>query len=243
MGFKHKVCGLAPKSTSVFLKDSVDPNAGVHERPGQVLVSGVGYVDPSLKASNPKDALGSDKIPFHLWPETASVMGSLGMLEGDLKYGRANWREAGVKASIYVDALRRHVDAWFECEDNAEDSGLHHFCHMLACCGILADAWANGTLVDDRQYTPKKGVWRAFIEKMTPHVPRLKGLHAGKNPKRWTAADNTLTSQTCDCGYENISANAPTSGGRHADSCPDNEPTLLEPQWPDGTIGALREKI
>lgn len=145
--------------------------------------------DQTSKASNPKDMIGSDKIPYHLWPETATIMGSLGLLDGALKYGRGNWREAGVKASIYVDALRRHTDAWFECEDTDPDSQLHHFCHMLACMGILADAYANDTLIDDRQFNPKNG-YRRFIDKMTEHVKRLKGVHASKTPKHYTIADN-----------------------------------------------------
>ena len=66
------------------------------------------------KPSNPKDAIGSDKLPLHLWPALASAEGSLALLDGALKYGRSNFRVAGVRASIYNDALRRHMDAWFE---------------------------------------------------------------------------------------------------------------------------------
>jgi hypothetical protein len=51
-----------------------------------------------VKETNPKAAIGAHKIPFHLWPESASALGSLGMLDGMLKYGRANWRVSGVRA-------------------------------------------------------------------------------------------------------------------------------------------------
>jgi hypothetical protein len=61
----------------------------------------------SLKPSNPKDAIGSSKLPLHLWPETATLLGSLGLLDGMLKYGRAIFRAIGVRASIYYDACRR----------------------------------------------------------------------------------------------------------------------------------------
>src|ERR1035437_197649 len=101
-------------------------------------------LDSTSKLSNPKDMIGSNKLPFHLWPETATAMGCLGLLDGMLKYGRTNWRVAGVKSSIYYDALRRHANAMFEGEDIDRDSGLPHFCHALACIAILVDAKAAG---------------------------------------------------------------------------------------------------
>jgi hypothetical protein len=60
----------------------------------------------SCKDTNPKDAVGSDKLPLHLWPESATMYGCLGLLEGMSKYGRSNWRAAGVRASIYYDACK-----------------------------------------------------------------------------------------------------------------------------------------
>ena len=35
------------------------------------------------KPTNPKDAIGSDKLPLHLWPSTATALGCLGLLDGD----------------------------------------------------------------------------------------------------------------------------------------------------------------
>lgn len=138
---------------------------------------------PEKKATNPKDAIGSDKLPLHLWPETATVLGCLGLLDGALKYGRANFRAIGVRASIYVDACRRHLAAWFEGEDLDPDSGLPHLAHALACLAIVVDAQAAGKLRDDRQYP---GGYRKLVEEMTPHVARLKAKHAGKNPRHYT---------------------------------------------------------
>jgi hypothetical protein len=102
------------------------------------------------KPTNPKDLIGSTKLPYHLWPETATAVGVLALLDGALKYGRSNWRVAGVRASIYIDACRRHLAAWFEGEDNAPDSGLPHLGHALACLAILVDAQAANKLTDDR---------------------------------------------------------------------------------------------
>lgn len=140
----------------------------------------------STKASNPKDAIGSDKLPIHLWPETATATGSIGLLNGDLKYGRSNWRHAGVRASVYVDAIRRHLAAWFEGEECDPDDGVPHLAAVLASAAILVDARAAGMLTDDRQ-TP--GGYRALVDDLTPHVARLKALHADKNPKRYTIQD------------------------------------------------------
>lgn len=143
------------------------------------------------KPTNPKDAVGSDKLPLHLFPMTAVVGGSLGLLDGMLKYGRSNWRQAGVRVSIYVDALERHLTAYMEGEDVDPDSGLPHLFHAIACLAILIDADAAGKLVDDRNFNGKG--WRPFVEAMTPHVARLKEKHASRDPKHYSIADNSLT--------------------------------------------------
>jgi hypothetical protein len=140
-----------------------------------------------LKPTNPKDAIGSDKLPLHLWPETASALGCLGLLDGALKYGRANFRAIGVRSSIYYDAARRHLNKWFEGEDNDPDSGLPHLAHVLACVAIVVDAQAAGKLNDDRQVA---GGYPELVSQLTPHVKRLKELHASKTPKHYTIADD-----------------------------------------------------
>ena len=145
------------------------------------------FTDPKLKGTNPKEAIGSDKMPLHLWPETASLLGCLGMLEGALKYGRSNFREAGVKASVYYDACRRHLNKWFEGEEEDPDSGLDHLAHALACIAIIVDARAAGKLNDDRMY---KGGYVKMIDELTPHVKRMKAKYKSKNPKHWTRKDN-----------------------------------------------------
>lgn len=139
------------------------------------------------KPSNPKDMIGSNKLPLHLWPETATVLGCLALLDGALKYGRCNYRAIGVRASIYYDAARRHLNAWFEGEDTDKDSGLPHLAHALACIAILVDAEAAGLLTDDRQIA---GGLRTLIERMTPHVARLKEVHANSEARHYTIADS-----------------------------------------------------
>lgn len=138
------------------------------------------------KDTNPKDIIGSDKLPLHLWPQTATVYGTLALLDGMLKYGRTNWRKAGVRSSIYYDALIRHLSDWFEGADIDKDSGLPILSHALACLAILVDAEASGTLTDDRFYP---GGYRGLVEELTPHVKRLKAKHQGKSPKHLTIQD------------------------------------------------------
>lgn len=139
---------------------------------------------------NPKDALGSDKLPLELWPASASAFGSLGILDGKFKYGRDNWRATEVLASIYIGALRRHVDDYYEGVTIDPKSGLPVLCHILANGGILADATMTGTLVDDRRYPGKNGQrYAAFVEELTPHVARIKAMHAGRNPRHYSIAD------------------------------------------------------
>lgn len=140
------------------------------------------------KPSNPKDIIGSNKVPFHFWPTTATILGAMACMYGNLQYGRTNWRAAGVRSSIYYDALARHMNAWFdEGEDNDPDSGLPHLAHALACIAIIVDAKAAGKLNDDRMI---KGGYRKLIEEMTPHVARLKEKFKDKNPKHYSIGDN-----------------------------------------------------
>lgn len=139
-----------------------------------------------LKPTNPKDAIGSGKVPLHLWPATATIVGSMALLDGALKYGRANFRSSGVRASIYFDACSRHLNAWFEGEDLDPDSGLPHLGHALACLAVVVDAQAAGRLNDDRQYP---GGYRALLAQMTPHVERIKQLHRDREPVHFTIAN------------------------------------------------------
>jgi hypothetical protein len=141
-----------------------------------------------MKDTNPKDVIAAGKLPLHLWPQTATIFGTLGLLDGALKYGRSNWRAAGVKATVYVDALNRHMTAWLEGEDVDPDSGMPHLGHGLACLAILVDAQAHDKLIDDRQYAESPG-YRKLVEQFTPAVADLKAQHEDKDPKHYTIGD------------------------------------------------------
>ena len=133
------------------------------------------------KLSNPKDQIATNKIPMHLWPSTATAMGSLALLVGAKRYGRNNWRETGVRASVYVSACQRHLAAWFEGEDSDPDENLPHLAHALACLAILVDAQAAGKLTDDRQYP---GGYRKLMDELTPLVAMVNDKYADKPEPR-----------------------------------------------------------
>lgn len=99
---------------------------------------------------NPKDRLGVAKVSLSNIPSAGLIHEALAMRDGATKYGAHNWREYPVQAKIYVDAALRHIFAWVDGEEVAEDSGVHHLGHARACLGILLDAMENGKLGDDR---------------------------------------------------------------------------------------------
>lgn len=104
----------------------------------------------SSKETNPKDAVGVKKVPFSTVPSEVIAEIGLAMMEGARKYGRHNYRAVGVRASVYYDALFRHITAWWEGEDIDPDSGLNHVTKALSTLTVLRDAMINDKLTDDR---------------------------------------------------------------------------------------------
>src|ERR1700753_2565728 len=89
-------------------------------------------INPNLGV-NPKDLIGSSKPPLSLIPGTALTHLAMAMKNGADKYGAYNWRDYKIQSMIYCDAMERHLRAWIDGEDLAEDSGLHHLAHAMAC--------------------------------------------------------------------------------------------------------------
>lgn len=90
------------------------------------------------------------------------------MMDGARKYNAFNWRDNKVIAHIYVDAMLRHIGAWFdEREENAPDSGVHHLGHVIANAAILLDAQETGNLLDDR---PKPGKFATVIARLNKTI-------------------------------------------------------------------------
>lgn len=130
------------------------------------------------KASNPKEAFGDAKIPMDLLPDTATVQFNLAFLEGALKYGQYNWRVAGVKASTYIRAMRRHIAKFENGQDVDPATMVHELASVGACCAIILDAIACGKLNDDRP--PHANMEKALADaaKTAAHLKELFKDHA-----------------------------------------------------------------
>lgn len=119
---------------------------------------------------NPKDLVGMTKPPVALVPPCLEIYASMAMKNGAVKYGPYNWRDQKVQAMQYLSAMKRHIDAFIDGEENAKDSGVHHLAHVAAGCGILLDAFLCDSVVDDR---PKPGKTAELIEKLTEKANEL----------------------------------------------------------------------
>lgn len=104
------------------------------------------------KDTNPKDALGVLKARwFSFIPLQVLIGVGLAFYEGARKYAKFNWRIAGVKASVYVDAaVNGHIMRWYEGEDIDDISGVHHIDKAIASLMIMRDSMLQGNFVDDR---------------------------------------------------------------------------------------------
>lgn len=114
------------------------------------------------KETNPKDAVGIRKAALSMVPFTVIFELALAMLEGARKYGRHNYRRAGVRGSVYFDANMRHMAAWYEGEDIDPDSGLSHVTKAIASLVVLRDSMIRDNWVDDRPPRVEAG-WLAKL--------------------------------------------------------------------------------
>jgi hypothetical protein len=140
----------------------------------------------SEKNTNPKDAIGIRKLAFSVLPWRVLCRVALAMMEGAAKYGRHNYRAAGVRASVYFDAVvARHLTGWWEGEDIDPDSGLHHIDKAIAGLMVMRDSMLEGNFADDR---PPPG--NVDMTELNAHAARILDQHAGKSPKHYTISDN-----------------------------------------------------
>lgn len=157
--------------------------------------------DDTRKDSNPKQAFADRKVPVAIGTGAVELWDCLGLLEGALKYGRGNWRVAGVLVSTYLDAARRHLLKFAEGEWCAPDTQVPHLVSVRACVGIILDAWtasmfpvkgrapvsvAGRYLTDDR--TPSVDV-AAVEAEATRIANHLREMFKDKTPRHMTIAD------------------------------------------------------
>lgn len=138
------------------------------------------------KNTNPKDAIGAKKLSMGLVPDVIVAEAATAMTEGALKYGRFNWRSAGVRSSIYHDALRRHLAKWWNGEDADPSTRVKHLASVIACAGILLDAELCYKLNDDRPPPAPMAYRIKELEDVTEH---LKEMFKDHNPHQHSIQD------------------------------------------------------
>jgi hypothetical protein len=152
------------------------------------------------KPSNPKDLVGSKKLDLGNVPDSAMIALAQAFFEGAVKYGRYNWRIAGVSASTYHAALKRHVSKWWNGQNKDPETRVHHLANAMACLAILFDAELYNMLTDDRPPCPDPDAMARAIDDAAATVEHLRKLFAAHNPKQYTIAD---TRKECgsDCHF------------------------------------------
>jgi hypothetical protein len=162
----------------------------------------IGFTAEAGKATttNPKDILGDKKVSLDAVSPFAILEESLAMMDGEMKYGYRNWRDKAVRARVYVNAAKRHLDLWLEGQERATDSKVHHLGHARACLGIILDAQATNQLVDDRNNTgslleekleeaSKWVAWRKAFHKVTALLKAGKDIPTVDDPACTELAD------------------------------------------------------
>jgi hypothetical protein len=159
------------------------------------------------KDTNPKDAVGTRKVPFSTVPAPYVAELGLAMLEGARKYGRHNYRAIGVRASVYYDAAMRHLTAWWEGEDIDPESGLSHLTKAGACLAVLRDSMRQGNWTDDRPPKTPAGWTKELNTKAAEIIDRIP-----ESADAYTAssADADTASETSCPGGEHCFCGEPT---------------------------------
>lgn len=156
----------------------------------------------TTKPTNPKDAVGIRKWRiFSALPLTVMAEVGVALLEGAMKYGRHNYRVAGVRASVYVDASIGHITQFWEGEDIDADSKLSHITKAIASLVVLRDAMIQGKLTDDR---PPVGNLDAVRENLQGVVDELFDRYPEPKPA-FTQIGELESADKFDFGTFNIS--------------------------------------
>lgn len=139
----------------------------------------------NTKLTNPKDIVGTRKAPMSTIPGNVLAEIGVGMLEGACKYGRHNYRVAGVRASVYYDGVNRHITAWWEGEDYDPDSGLSHITKAITSLIVLRDAMIQDKWTDDRPPRSKE-----FYTELNQKASEIIDKYAAMSPRHYTIEDS-----------------------------------------------------
>lgn len=143
----------------------------------------------TTKESNPKDAIGSTKLQLGLIPYTFIAEVALAFTDGKGKYGAHNY-VYGVRASVYLDAVKRHIERYIQGQQFDPD-GTHNLANAGACLAILIDAEANGVLNDDRPPPMNPELLIKLQDDYNRRSAEIIERHkaAGRNPRHYVYAD------------------------------------------------------
>lgn len=144
------------------------------------------------KETNPKDTIAGNKVALALLSPIAKAHWALAQTAGMLKYGSWNWRVSGVRASVYLSAMQRHIDAYISGEETDPVDGSNHLGNIMACAAILLDAKAAKKLTDDRPPSVSLRDAYAFVE---AQMPKLRELYKDKAPRHCTIEDTETDSK------------------------------------------------
>lgn len=99
----------------------------------------------------------SNKIDLSLLPRKAKEGIAKAFMDGEKKYGRYNFRN-GMEWSRIIGAVDRHLTAFNDGEDLAEDSQLNHLYHAGAGIMMLIEYYEYNLGLDNRRKdgNPKK---------------------------------------------------------------------------------------
>lgn len=140
-----------------------------------------------FKETNPKDKIGCQKLPIGSVPSSCEMFAALAFLEGQCKYGRYNWRIAGVSSDIYYDAMKRHMMKWWNGQNEDPVTGVHHLASVIACASIILDAQICEKLNDTRP--PASPHLVEMIDRLSAQVVALKELFKDHRPHQYTIED------------------------------------------------------
>lgn len=138
------------------------------------------------KLGNPKDIAGETRVPMWLLSTTAKIAWAMAQFAGMLKYGAWNWRADGVRMSVYLSAIERHVEGLKNGEWLDPVDGTLHTGNIMACAAIITDAEAAGKLVDDR---PPRLDHRPALKAAEELMVVLFDKYKDEKPKHWTIND------------------------------------------------------
>lgn len=76
--------------------------------------------------------LRHDLLPLYPVHETIRVL-----MYGAQKYDDHNWKKVPNLRARYYNAVKRHIDDWWEGEQLDSESGYHHLAHAMCCLIFL----------------------------------------------------------------------------------------------------------